>query len=184
MPINVKKLAAAYKKQRQDLQQLADYAGELEARPTVEDHESLKGQLRGDRWQRAYRKVAKAAGVKASAMADLYKLAGITPDADEPDAQAIKKAVRSALKSRDFMLEAKAGDDDAGGLQAEPEAKASKATARREKLPAGEGAGKGTSTANPSKFKVRERDLADASYCLKHGAAIAAATAGGTLEIV
>jgi hypothetical protein len=71
--------------------------------------EAAHGILRSMKHERAFEKVAKAFNVTDPVkFADLIKLAGYTPDGDEPDEARITKTFEEALKERPYLVDAPA----------------------------------------------------------------------------
>lgn len=129
---------------------------ELKKRPepgtTDKRTKELEQKLRTVTYRAAFEAAAKKAGVKPEFVGDLFDLAKLPMDKDEPDGPAVEKHLGEMLKTRSWAVATeeptKEGDkkDDDKGKEKEP------LKTKEEPLPKGEGHAKGTQD-NPGKTK-------------------------------
>lgn len=125
----------------------------------------LKATIKNNAHRGKFNELAKAAGVKADAMDDLFEKSGYKAEADAPDEAAMTKAIESQRKGRAYMFdEAPAGDDTEaptdGFVDGPPEPK-------RRAPGAGQG---GTQRSTGDQHQVSDAQLRSPEWCFANQA--------------
>jgi hypothetical protein len=122
--------------------------------------DELRGTVRSLRHERCYEAVARQLKVSdPTKLADLLKLSGHAPEADEPDEAQISETFRAALQGRPWLVDDEAGastqapgganaNADAAGIPAEPGGRPGPGADRGQSL---------SSTTGPARSKVPGR---------------------------
>ncbi|WP_435016695.1 hypothetical protein TA3x_004269 [Tundrisphaera sp. TA3] len=155
--------ALQYKVQIEDLRKKLDELQNKKqpsADERLEELENLRNEVRKNKHKDAFSKVAKELGIREDALEDAYALSGYAPNDDEPNDEAIKETLSSALSSRPYL----------------------KVEAPKEKkLAPGPGASRGNSSKNV--FYVTEAQMSDPQWMFHNQSKLAEATLNGTVKI-
>lgn len=174
-------------KERAQLKELQKTVKDLEKRPTAEDVQKRTAELQGKVRTRAYRDAfeaeCKAAKVKPEHVGDLFDLAKLAMDKDDPDPKVIKDRVGELVKDRAWAIQAEEseGDDD---NQEDPNKGQQQQQQSKEKLPKDDNAGRGRASGAAGHFNVRRSQLSDKNWMRQNQAAYAEAIRAGTVNII
>jgi hypothetical protein len=127
----------------------------------------LEGRLRDQSHRGKFNELARAAGVKAKALDDLWEKSGYKAEGDEPDESKIKAAIGKQQKDRDYLFEAASDPaseaEDLEGPDTPPEPKP------------GPGRGQGgTQRSTGSQFQATDAQLRDPAWCFQNAGKLAA----------
>lgn len=150
--------AQSYKSQLEETQ--------TDANTVVERMQELEGKVRTRAHQDAFDKIADDLHIGKKFRGDVFKLADIKADTDEPDPKAMKKALQTFLEDRQHYIDT---------TEQQPAGKGKAAPQRLQT----EEEGRGETQGGVGKFKYRSSDLADPEWMGKNGKAYAKAQIDG-----
>jgi hypothetical protein len=123
----------------------------------------LEGQLRDQSHRGKFNELARAAGVRANALDDLWERSGYKAEGDVPDEARMTAAITKQKTDRDYLFEATT--DPAEGLEGQegPD------TPPEPKPGPGRGQG-GTQRATGGQFQATDAQLRDPAWCFANAA--------------
>lgn len=144
-------------------------------------NKDLTGKVRGRAWKDAAEKIFDELKVKKEIRGDLYDLARIEADADEPDTKKLKQLLADHVEKRKgWAVEA---DETAEGSETKPDGTEAKAAAKRLD-PDEEGGRGGRVRSAEGRLKIKKSDIRDPEWMRVNQNAYAQALAAGTLQYV
>jgi hypothetical protein len=155
---------AEYESTLEALNALAEERDELAAERTKSAGRvsELEKAVRSRSYKDSYDRMAKELKIKDEFKDDVYRLAGVEEDADEPDEKGLRRHFEKFLESKKHYT------------QQEPE--------RPKSIPAGEGHGRGRSVSpGEPEFRVTRAQRNDASWMRQNQAAFQAASKAGAV---
>jgi hypothetical protein len=131
----------------------------------------LEGQLRDQSHRGKFNELAKAAGVKANALDDLWERSGYKAEGDQPDEGKIASAIAKQKTDRDYLFEAATDPAEGAEGQEGPDTPPGSGERSRTEPKPGPGRGQGgNQRATGGQFQATDAQLRDPAWCFANAA--------------